>query len=637
MPTLSQRADSRTGNGLLPQRAWPSAGALFAALLCSLWLAVSGSGQAVAWIITAVVPGLAMLPFLPTAGRRSTPLAISSALIASLCFWALVIPLISAVGVRVGQVSVLGSATLACVLSLAVSLRWGEIATAAKRPVLDWAAIAVIAVPVAAVSVINFSSPPIGFDWGHYWLFADTLVASGSLDTPNPIWMGGGTPFGDYPGIPSLMATWLTLSGLKAANMPGLILYLYAAGVLSVWLTTRAWWGSLSAACAGFLAALLPPTVTTIGWSGLAHLASMIFLPPLVGCAAALGASEGRERRRLQVSFAALAATCAAVQPLTAIVAFATVALIFISSAVGSRGRSLKTLAQAAAFSAVFATPIAIDYVNRLGKLGVVADYKNFLSTRIKWEETLTNGLLPATIVGLSLAGIAVAAARQRSRPLAVGVGFSILVCIAYSQLWQLQIAGEYRRAVFIAAPMLAIGFGGLGFLVRMLNPIPRAAVLLLVGAGITVTLSQWPQANVNYYGTVTAKRAAAVEFVGLQAQSASESIVTDSCWAFPTLGLTRAAVYGALEPQQIGPQAEVAPARLAALIIGGRDRGFAIADRLRVGWSLYDPRCPQQLKTPTSSGVPPGFTPVLVSERLIVGRRTSNPIPSAMTTRMKP
>jgi len=594
--------------------------ALIGLVVCVAGRAIFGPSEAIAWVLVALLPGVALSPFLPVAARRSAASALVAAVIASTAFWVLVIPFLSLLGINLSHTSLaafLALASLACIL---LATWWGESATPAGTELKDILGLTAVAVTAFLVAKVPFSNPPLGADWGHYWSFADAIASTGTLDALNTTWMGGGLPYFDYPGVPSLMATWMLQAGVSASATPALISLLFGAGAAAAWLAVRSAWGPEAGVVAGIATALMPAAITTLGWSGLALELSLIFVPPLLAATSVLLTSSGADKRRIQLATAALAIVIVASQPLTAIVLGGAVGVYLLARLAIAKLEGLKTLAGTGVIAIAIGFPVALDYRNRLGSSGVASDYRDFLVTRIDWESTLYAGLLPALLCALGLAGLATTIASNKTRSLAVLALLTTGMAIAYSQLWHLHVAGEYRRAVYLIGPMVAIGLGGLTFLITKQGIALRAAVALVMLAGVAFSIKKWPADLASYYRIVTPTNQLVVEEIGFRAAARNQSILADSCWGFPTLGLTRAKLYTALEPNMIGPQSEVVPARAARLMFRGGRVGEAAIRSYGVRWSLLNPNCATASRLHRRAGVPKGFVTVYADETLIAG-----------------
>jgi hypothetical protein len=95
--------------------------------------------------------------------------------------------------------------------------------------------------------------------------------------------------------------------------------------------------------------------------------------------------------------------------------------------------------------------------------------------------------------------------------------------------------------------------------------------------------------------------------------------VVTDRCWSFLTTWLLHTRTIAALEPEDIGPPAELRRARQARAVLDGTPAGMASAARLGVRYLIVDPTCTDTQERPTK---PPAVgTPVFLSKRLVVLR----------------
>jgi hypothetical protein len=189
-----------------------------------------------------------------------------------------------------------------------------------------------------------------------------------------------------------------------------------------------------------------------------------------------------------------------------------------------------------------------------------------------------------------------------------------VIAALAYS--WILEIPVSYFRMAYflplVLAPLVAVS------LVRLLRPL-RA--LLVGGLAVAVIAAlAWSQAgNVRDFYAFTS----AASLRGLDAVNANlhpnEVVVTDRCWSFQATWLLHTRTLAALDPEDIQPEAEARPARLAREVLRGTPEGLALARRLGVRYLLVDPTCTDTRSRPIE---PPAVgTPVFVSKRLVVLR----------------
>jgi len=597
------------------------AAASLAWAVCALQQATLGGSSVVAWVVIAALPGLALSPFVPINARRSTALAVTSACLASLCFWTIAIPWMSLLGIPISRLSLIALAGAVCLATLVLAHRFGAEAEASDRKVeLSDALGLTLSIAVAAVVANRLSStPPLGGDWGHYWLFADQIRATGTLEATNPFWMGGGMKFSDYPGLPGVLAAWLELANRSARSTSGLIglLFIFLAAV--TWVTARVAWGSGAAVIAGVMSALIPATASMVAWSGLATIYSLVFCLPLLAATAGLLKADGNESTPIQLSIAALAVAALASQPMIALTVLAGVVSIVAIDVLVRRGKGASPAALTLAAVAVLGLPIMLDYRTRLQTLGGVQPYSQYLQTRLALDALAPNNILPILLIAIGLAGVIAAAAAKRSRPLALALLGVAASATAYTQLWRVGISGEYRRGVYVIGPLIAVGAGGLATLKAEISRPLKLLLGALLIASVAISSSGWINAQRGYFAVATQASWAAANQVAERIES-NEAVVADSCWAFPAVGIERVKVFGALLPHQIGPSSEAPLAALARRVLEGEARGRAAAKKLGVRWSFTDPTCPTPAAGLGADGVPKGFVPVSSTRHLIVG-----------------
>jgi MFS family permease len=372
----------------------------------------------------------------------------------------------------------------------------------------------------------------------------------------------------------------------------------------------------------GVVAALAPPTIAVVGWSGLATLLALVFAVPLIGVAAYLPHAVGRERVAAFGSVVLLAAATVITQPLIGqLVVGALVAAGLASILLG--WFSWRVGALVVAGLALVCGPLLLAYKDRLDSLGGLQGANAYLPTRIDWVGVTGTGMLPVVLVVGALGGLAVASYGKSSRPLAVAVLTVIAAALLYSQSWRIGVAGEYRRAIYLIGPLAAVGVAGLATdglgrgQARNVSPLVSVvAVVLLAAAG-----SGWPQQQSDFFQVATQANWVVAQKVGRSVRP-EEAIVADPCWAFPAVGLGSARVFGALLPHQIGPVSESVPAAQSRAVFAGGRAGRSAAASLGIRWSFVDPSCPTPLRMGKQDGVPPGFIPVAVDDHLIVGYR---------------
>jgi len=596
--------------------------ALVMSIALAVGLAAGVAPAGVAWAFVAVVPGLALASLIPTAARKTIAMGLVSVCVASLAFWVIVVPWLALVGTPLTRWTLVAAGVASALVGVALATRPGP-AVEPQRISLEVRDLAGLGIVVAAgLWVMSFlwSDPPVGPDWGHYWAYADQIVKTGGLESINENWMRGGAMFGDYPGFPVLLASWLLLAGLPAsatAPAAGLLLILCAAGS---WLVCRAWCGPLAGVVGGVVAALAPSTVSVVGWSGLANLLALAFAVPLVGVVAWLPRATGRDQVSAGIAVVGLTAAMLLTHPMIGAMFLGGLVVAGLALMVAAKS-NWRSPAAIAVCLAVVAVPVLLAFQERLATLGGIQPASAYLPTRINWGEMLGSLLMPTVLIASACAGFVIALGRRSTRPLAVCSLAVVAAALAYSQIWRFGIAGEYRRSLYAVEPMAAIGVAAITTARLRLPAFAVVVAACSVVVGLAFTVRDWPAQQQDYFAVATkANWPVANKVAGLV--KPGESIVTDPCWTFPAIGIARARVFGALMPDQIGPLIEAAPAAQARAVFAGGAAGRRAIAALNARWSFVDPTCGTRVAIGQRNGVPPGFVPVAVSNRLIVGYR---------------
>ena len=596
--------------------------ALAMSLALAAGLAAQVAPSGIAWAFIAVVPGLALSGFIPVAARRTMAMGLVSVCVASLAFWTITAPWLALVGIPLTRWTLVGTSVAVALVGVALATRACSEATPQPLSVelRDLAGLAIVV--AAGLWVMNslWGDPPVGPDWGHYWAYADQIVKTGGLNAINEDWMRGGAMFGDYPGFPVLLASWLLLAGMPAsATAPAAGLLLILCGVGS-WLVCRAWWGPAAGVVAGVVAVLAPSTVSVVGWSGLANLLALAFAVPLVGVVAWLPRATGREQLPAAFAVVGLTAAMLLAHPMIGAMFLGGLVVAGLALLVVAK-TSWRTPAGIGLGLVVVAAPVLLAFQERLATLGGIQPASAYLPTRIDWGTMLGSPLMPTVLIAGALAGFVLALARRSTRPLAVCCIAVLATALAYSQAWRFGIAGEYRRSLYVVEPIAAVGVAGVASARFRLPAAVAAVASCLLLAGIAFTVRDWPSQQRDYFAVATKSTWPLANRVEALVKP-NESIVTDPCWTFPAIGIARARVFGALMPDQIGPLIEASPAAQARAVFAGGPAGTRAMAELRPRWSFVDPSCGTAIAMGGQNGVPPGFVPVAVSNHLIVGYR---------------
>jgi len=598
----------------------------FTALLLAIGAAVitllTGPSESTAWVVIGLVPGLALLPLLPQASRQSSPMALVAIVLASLTFWVASAPLLLLTHLGISRTTLLLLTIGLAAVCVPLAVRYGDSDIRRGADLGDL--IGLVATVGAGVWITRSfrSDPPSGSDWGHYWGYADAIVKSGSLDSINQWWMGGGLPFKDYPGYPSGLAVWLSLAGQTASETPGAIVLLSILLGVMGWFTVRCWWRWEAAAVAGAAMALLPTSIEAILWSGIGTVASLVFALPLSAAATALLNAHGREKRKVQIAAAGLAVAAGLIHPLTLLIVGGGLAVVLVATVVIRRGAGILTLAETALLAVLIGAAGFLNFSDRLSQDGgLQSNAAVNLGRTLNWTKVLGSGLMPGLLVGAGIAGLLLSTTDTKRRNLALS-GLSILgVAFVYANLWRFSIGGEYRRMTYIMSPILAIGLGGLVASYRSSSRVAVPLAALSMVGGMALWVQALPGNMSPYYRSISTHDAAAIAKLG-SLTAPSESIVTDSCLSFPSGYFANAKVYAGLKPQLIGPNSEANPARLARTVFAGGKAGKKAQAELNPRWSVINPDCHSSVEIAGNRTVPPGFVEVYASPTLVVGYR---------------
>jgi hypothetical protein len=605
--------------------------AVGAALLVALEALFASLDARTPWLsLLALVlaPGLALAPLLPARVRTSPAATLACAPALGTAASSVLLVSLSSVGASLDGALV--RFALAGLVLGGLLLPWRETAHPPTMADLRVAVGLLAALGLGAVlqqRVIG-GDPIPGNDWAKYLLYADEIQAHGRLLIDNPFWMLG-VPFREDPAVPALYGSFLSLSGEPASVLTHGIWVFAVISILSVFAFTRAFWGDLAGVLAAGLWAVLPISHDILGWHGAPNLAAICLLPVVLVYLTELAA--GRPRRRDSaairdegegglepgeiVGLALFLVALAATHRLSALVgAMTLVVVLAVGAAKGRARRIVRDLGWTAIAVAALAPGVAYDLIERARTFGGTQGYQAYLTTKVDLGPLVGD----LTVVFAVLAVIALALCIRWSRRDRAIVTLlcllAVIAALAYS--WILEIPVSYFRMAYflplVLAPLVAVS------LVRLLRPL-RA--LLVGGLAVAVIAAlAWSQAgNVREFYAFTS----AASLRGLDAVNAklhrNEVVVTDRCWSFQATWLLHTRTLAALDPEDIQPEAEARPARLAREVLRGTPEGLALARRLGVRYLLVDPTCTHADARPID---PPALgTPLFVSKRLVVLR----------------
>ena len=203
-------------------------------LLEALIAALGGRFPVLAGLVLCVAPGLALVPLLPAAVRRS---------------WSATLAAVPALGFAASSVLLVSMASAGISLSGA-PIRLGLLALMAVALALPaerephhelsfpdaFAFAGLMAAVLAGILLENRvigRTPVPGDDWAQYVIYADQIRIHGSLLINNPFWMFG-QPFRQDPGVPAVFGSYLVMGGQPAAVLMHGIWVFAVMAILSV-------------------------------------------------------------------------------------------------------------------------------------------------------------------------------------------------------------------------------------------------------------------------------------------------------------------------------------------------------------------------------------------------------------------
>ncbi len=594
-------------------------------------LALAGVRSVALSMLALLAPGWALIPLLPRPLRASPLAALAAG--PALGFAAVSVVLISLarIGVHLSGASVRVALVALIVLALPA---WSSREEVSWRPTREGALEALgllgaIALGlVLALRVVGLGIAP-GNDWAKYLLYAEQIQIHGSILINNPFWMLG-QPFRDDPGVPALYGATLILSrGPVSVLRHGIVLFAMLE-IVTVYAFVRAFWGRAAGVLAAALLAVVPASQDILGWHGLANLAALVLLALLFAYLASFTGARGPEADRppgvtddrppldgrARVGFAVTLLAVPAAHRLSGAIAVAITGLVVLACLISPsrRRRALRDALWLAGLTLVLGVGVLADLYSRYKTFGASLPYTDYLGTKVNLTLTLRD--VSPMLAGAVAVALVVVAIRHRREsalwgPLALG---AVVVALAY--VWIVHVPNYYSRMTFYvplaAAPLVA------AVAVRLPGRWLVAAAAA-IGIALTTINSYGEAANIRaYFSFVTP-----ASLRGLDALSKvlrpNEVVVTDPCWSFLSTWLLHTRTLAALEPQDIGPGAELPFAREAQQILDGTRYGRARARALGVRYLVVDPVCPGANGSPLP---PPRVgTPVYASGQLAILR----------------
>lgn len=581
-------------------------------------LAVAGAdAAAISLLALLVAPGLALAPLMPESVRQTLSATLAAAPAFGSAAAALALITMASAGVTLDATSV--RLTLALLVVAGLALPGRDPVRLARDDTLAAAGLlAALGAGILLQNQVIGGSPVPGNDWAKYVLYADEIRARGSLLIDNPFWMLG-VPFREDPAAPALEGSFLILTGQPAGVLVHGIWATALIGIGSLFAYVRAVWGPAAGAIAAGLLAVLPISQDILAWHGLANAAALVLFPLLLAYATAL--LRGELRLIEAVGFALTLVALAASHRFSFVVGALALALILaigLALAATRRPSVLRGALSTALAALALAPGVAYDLLERGSSFGGTQGYEAYLSTKVNLGPVA--GDLTVIFTVLAVLAVAFALLRLRDdRPLVPPLCLlAVTIALAYGWLIHLPLP-YFRMAYFLPVALVTLVAVALS---RLLTP--RRAAVAGALACIAIFPFAWAQtSNVRDFYAF----AGDASLRGLDAVAADlapdEVVVTDRCWSFLTAWLLHTPTVAALEPEDIGPRAELVRARQARAVLDATPNGLALAERLGIRYVIVDPTCTDARERPTR---PPRVgTPVYLSKRLVVlrlGRR---------------
>jgi hypothetical protein len=423
--------------------------------------------------------------------------------------------------------------------------------------------------------------------------------------------MLGGHVFAQDPAVPALYASFLRMTDLPTAVVQHGIWVFAVMGTLSMFAFVRSLWGAPAAVAAAVLWSVLPINHDLIGWHGLANTAALALLPLVLLYLGTLlrGALSWFEAGGLGLLLVAVAS----IHRLSLLVCAGIVVVSLAAGLVASDRRAVVSgAARTGLFALVLCPGVVYDILTRRDDLGGLQSHTAYLTTKVDLE-LLVRDLTVAFTVAAG-AGLAWLLVRRHGDRALIPVLATLVVLIALAYSWLVEFPVAYLRMAYFL-PLAAVPFVAVGTFTGM--PLRLSAGILVVLVAVIVPFA-WKQARDvrTFYEFANDTSLRGADLVASRIRP-GEAVATDRCWGFLAAWLVHAPTLAGLDPPDILPMSEVAPARRARTILRGGPAGRRIAERENVRYLMVDPGCTDargRLPRPPRIG-----RPLFVSDRLVV------------------
>lgn len=452
--------------------------------------------------------------------------------------------------------------------------------------------------------------PLPGQDWGHYLLYVDQIRHQHSLLIDNPYWMLGGRQFSEDPGAPSVYGAYALLSDVSTPALAQGIWLFAALGILSLFVFVATLWGRTAGLIAAGLYAAVPMNIDILAWHGLANVYALVILP-LVLLAAAM-ALRGRTDYPWGAFLGSGLVALAAAHRLTFLVALIALLPCLAWVLIRRPRQALAYAAMVIGLAALLGAGVVADLIERTGGAGGVQDYRAYLLTKVQWDLVGRDLTTLFAVLGAVALVLLLVARPLRSDPARLVLYGLLLAVVGLSYGWVVHFPTDYTRPTYYLPLVLAAAIG-----VAWSALVPRLA-LAAVAVVLLVALQARDLVPVYraFYGFTNRGSLAGLDYAKTLAKP-DDVLVTDNCWGFLSTWLLKQPVLAALDPSQILPKSEVAPASTARRILYGGKAGARIARRVGARFAIVDPQCTHQNGEPVAP--PNNGRPIFASTRLVV------------------
>jgi hypothetical protein len=575
--------------------------------------AAGGSFPVLSGLVLCVAPGLALVPLLPQAARRS---------------WSAKLAAVPALGFAASSVLLVSMASSSITLTgTTIRLGLGGLIAAGlalprdgePRHELGYSEAFAVAGLLGAVLIgillenrVIGRTPVPGDDWAQYVIYADEIRIHGALLIDNRLWMFG-QPFRQDPGVPAVFGSFLSMTGQPASVLMHGIWVFAVMAILSVYSLVRTLWGALAGVIAAALWAVLPMAQDLLGWHGLANAAALALLPLVLLYVTCLLTRD--VDRWEAVGLGLFMVALAAAHRLSFLVGVASVGVIVVLGLLGRDRLIVARRVGLAALAALVLCPgVAYDLITRSHRFHGTQGYKAYSATKVQFHLVVNDLTTTFAVAGALAAAAALVLALTRRDRSAVPflATFAVVVALAYS--WIVHFPLSYvRMAYYVPLALVPLVAFALTRLTR-----PRIAAIAGLALTVAIAIPAWGQARDvrNFYDFANPTTLRGLDAVTAQLRP-GDVVVTDRCWSFLAEWLLHAQTLPALDPADILPKAEVVPARKARSILRGTPKGRGLAKRLGVRFLVVNPTCVSdngRLERPPQLG-----TPLFVSSKLVV------------------